>query len=239
MKLIELLKEHLINNPLESSAPIYQPIYFEELNDIKTSLNRDEFYKKYNLIFNHIEKDLSNKNIIDIGSNAGFYSFAAAERKAIVDALEPLSHYSELCSKLCDIYGIQNINFLNIPVSIEFLNDKNYDYGFMLSVFQWISEGNEKLDYAKDLLMESSKHIDILFFELSCNSGKSAVKTKKINHLAVVYSLLRDNTVYSNIKLIGTTRLWGKRSYRYLFRCSKKDIEVNEPFYSFLKYINI
>ncbi len=238
-KLIELLKVDLINNPIESGAPIYQPIQFPEFKDIKTSLNRDNFIRKYELISKHIPKELHQIKIIDIGSNSGFFSFNCIERGAIVDALEPSSRYFNLCKKLIEIYNVLNINLINKPISMEFYKNKKYDYGFMLSVFQWISEGNRKLEFAKNILMETSKHVDTLFFELGCNSGKSSVRTKKVNHLSVLFFLLRNNTVYKNIKLIGTTRIWG--SYpRYLFICSNKDFKVGESFfYSFLKWINI
>ncbi|MFA5393565.1 MAG: class I SAM-dependent methyltransferase [Candidatus Ratteibacteria bacterium] len=237
-KLIESLKADLINNPIESGAPVYQPIYFDDFKNIKTSLNRDNFHKKFNLIFKYVDGDLSNKRILDVGSNAGFFSFAAAEKNAVVDALEPSIRYYELCRKLCAIYGISNINFINNPISAGFLDNKHYDYGFMLSVFQWISEENNKLAYAKNILLETSKHTDVLFFELGCNSGKSAIETKKKNHLAYVNYLLKNNTTYKNVKLIGASKLWG-RYYRYLFICSNKDVNVKEPFYSFLKWVNV
>lgn len=239
-KLIGLLKTDLINNPIESSAPIYQPIFFDEFKDIRTTINRDNFYEKFNLIFTYIDRDLSNKRVLDIGSNAGFFSFVTAKRNATVDSLEPLIRYYDLCQKLCKIYGIFNINFINSPISIEFLNNKYYDYGFMLSVFQWISDGNNKLDYAKDILEVTSRHVDTLFFELGCNFGRSAVKTRKINHLAYIYSLLKNNTFYNNIKLIGSTNIWGKHLMpRYLFICFNKDINIKEPFYSFLKWVDV
>lgn len=236
-ELILSLKRNLIDNPIESSAPTYQPFYFGEFKDIKTSLNRSEFYKKFNLIFKHIDKDLSGKKVLDIGSNAGFFSFAVTARGATVDALEPLPRYVELCQKLCKIYDISNVNFINRQISIRFLDKKRYDYGFMLSVFQWISQGNQKLQFGKRILMKTSKHVDTLFFELGCNSGKSSVKTKKINHIAYIHSLLKNNTNYKNIKLLGATKIWGKS--RYLFVCSKKERDFIEPFYSFLKWINI
>lgn len=238
-KLIEFVINGLINNPIEAKASIYQPVYFNEFKNIKTSLNRRKFYEKFNKVFKYLESDLSNKKVLDVGSNTGFFSFAAANKGAEVDALEPLTKYYDLCNKIKDIYEINKVNFFNGSISIEFLKGKKYDYGFFLSVFQWISEGNSKLRYASSLLKEISKHVDTLFFELGCNSGKSAITTKKLNHLAYIYALLRDNTIYKNIKLIGINKFWGKGSERYLFVCSKKDIDIKEPIYSFLKWINI
>jgi len=237
-KSIELLKADLLAHFKESSAPTYQPLYFSELRDVKTSLNAEHFYKKFKIIFKYIDADLTNKSVIDVGANAGFFSFAVAERNAIVDALEPANRYHELCKKLTEIYDVANVNCINAPLSLELINNKKYDYGFMLSVFQWISEGNNKLSYALNLLNEISKHVDVLFFELGCNAGKSAVTTKKFNHLAYVYSLLKNNTIYKNIKLIGTTSIWRRRP-RYLFMCSHEDINAREPWYAFLKRMSI
>lgn len=191
------------------------------------------------MIFRYIDTDLSNKRVLDIGSNAGFFSFAAAEKGAIVDAVEPMTRYVELCQELCKIYEISNINFINSPISFRFLDKEKYDYAFMLNVFQWICEGNSKLEYGKRVLLEISRHVDTLFFELGCNVGKSAIKTRKINHLAYIYSLLRKNTIYKDIKLIGTTKDWGGHSYRYVFICSNKELNIKEPFYSFLRWITI
>jgi hypothetical protein len=238
-KLIESVKADLLADPIEARAPVYQPIYFEEFGDIQTSLNKSAFLKKFNLIFRYIDEDLTNKTVLDVGSNAGYFSFAAAERNALVDALEPIPRYFELCSTLQNIYGISNIHFNNDPLTTEFLNKKKYDYCFFLSVFQWISEGNSKLDHAKNVLMELSRHVSTLFFELGCNSGKSAVRTSRINHCAYIYSLLKDSTEFRFIKLIGTTNLWGIRSNRYIFICSKKNLYIKEPFYAFLKHIPV
>ena len=238
-QLIKSLIEELISDPIEASAPIYQPIYFTEFKDIETSLDRAKFYEKFSKVFECLEEDLKNKKILDIGSNAGFFSFAAASRGAEVDALEPITRYNALCNKIKDIYEVGNINFINKPVTSEYLKEEKYDYGFLLSVFQWISEGNSKLSYACSLLKEISESVDTLFFELGCNSGGSAITTKKLNHLAYIYKLLRDNTIYKNIKFIGATKFWGKGSDRYLFVCSKKNIDVKEPFYSFLKWLAI
>jgi hypothetical protein len=108
----------------------------------------------------------------------------------------------------------------------------------MLSVFQWISQGNKYLDHAKEVLRKVSLTTETLFFELGCNSGKSSVKTKMLNHLSCVYYLLKDNTVYEHIKLIGTSKLWGNRR-RYLFICSKNEVEVDEGFNGKLKLLKI
>lgn len=237
-KLIELLQTEIINNPIESNAPTYQPIYFNEFKHINTSLMKDGFYEKFELIFKYVDTDLSNKKVLDIGSNAGFFSFAAAERKAEVDAFEPNIKYVDLCLKISKIYGISNINFINNYVTVDFLTNKKYDYGFFLSVFQWMCEGNDKLELGKRTLFEVSKHVSTLFFELGCNHGHSAIKTSKINHIAYIYYLLRENTVYKNIYLMGSTKFWA-HYHRYIFICSDEDIKIKEPILSFLKWINV
>ena len=236
---IALLKKELAANPIEAAAPVYQPIFFGEFSDVKTSLRRKPFLNKYSLIFSHLEKELSGKSVIDVGANAGFFSFAAAQRGAAVDALEPSRRYYDLCVKLARIYGADGITFNNVSLSGDYLKGKSYDYGFFLSVLQWITEGNRRMDEGLSLLRELSLHVETLFFELGCNSGRSAIRTDKLNHLARVYRLLRENTVYGTIALIGMSGLWGPFSSRYIFLCSKKEVAVKEPFYASLKYINI
>lgn len=238
-KSIRLLKEMLIKSPIESKAPVYQPIYFSDFNDIRTSLNSKQFLKKFNIIFENIDYDLAGKRVIDIGSNTGYFSFAAAQRGAIVDAIETSQKYIELSKKLSEIYCIPNINFINRPIDFDLLHDKKYDYGFMLSVFQWISQGNKQLDYAQRILLDVSKKVDVLFFELGCNHGKSAINAKHYNHLAYIYLLLRKNTAYDNIKVLTFTKLWSRWDYRFVFVCSNKFLNIKEPFWSFFKFIPI
>jgi len=239
-KLINALKANLRADPMERNAPVYQPIYFADFNDIKTSLMRHEFLKKFDKVFGYVKNDLDGKRVIDIGSNAGYFSFACAERGALVDALEPDKRYYALTTALRDIYKIKNVNFYGDPLTPQFLESKKYDYGFCLSVLQWITEGDKNLRYGYELLSQVSKSVDTLFFELGCNSGKSAITCRKLNHISYIYRMLKDNTEYEHIKFLGFPNVWGRITFRYLFCCSHKDLPwVKEPAYAFLKKISI
>lgn len=260
----ELLND-LESNPIESTGHIYHPIPFPELAHLKTSSNTDRVSEKLDLIRDTIKKiypdGVVGKSLLDIGANGGFYSFSLAQDGGKVTAVEPHPRYARIGKFLAEEKKELEVTWISESLKSAHLADKHFDFGFLLSVFQWMCEGNSRLDEGKVLLREISQHVDVLFFELGINSGKSAIRTKKLNHLAYIYNLLKVNTCYEDIKLIGITYIWapsqGDCSFvkkttrslvnfwrrhnnaRYLFVCSKTQLDLPEPWFAFLKKVGV
>ena len=237
-RLINEIIESIKVNPIESSGHTYQPIPFPGFDTLKTSLNKKEFYKKWNLISRVLPDDMQGLKVLDIGANAGFMSYKCAQKGSFVDAIEPHDRYFDLGPKLTDIYNL-NIKWHKEPITDAFFKtNKMYDFTFMMSVLQWITEGDKHLDVGKNLLHDVSINSKNLIFELGFNSGKSAITTTKINKLSHVYKLLNDCTEYTNIYLLGKSKLWG--SNRYIFLCTHdKSVQIDEPWHKFLKHLRI
>ena len=145
--------DDLIANPIEETGHIYHPIPFDEFDQLTTSSKAESAYKKWDLLTAALpEKDFHQFRILDIGANAGFYSYQFAKRGATVDAFEPRAEYAQLGQKVSAIYDLP-VHWYPQPFAESFLNDhNNYDVALMLSVFQWMSEGNAKLDSATETL---------------------------------------------------------------------------------------
>lgn len=224
MKTLKELIEKIESHPLERFGHIYHPIPFPEFEHLKVSSNEKEVYKKWGIILQTSRKifggNFSRINILDVGGNAGFYSFNFAKLGAKVTTFEPSEAYSEIVKTIIHHKNISSITWVNSRYNIEQrLPLTNYNIGLVLSTYQWMAEGGKNLDYAVQALNDISKKVEYLFFELGYNQGKSHLKTDRINHYAFLIQYLRNHTQYNFFKLIGKTKLW-KNNSRYLVLCS-------------------
>lgn len=221
--------EDLKQNPIERYGEIYHPIPFKEFSGLKISAGIKSAYRKLNLILDIYGKNgnFENARLLDIGANAGLYTYEFALRGTQVDAVEPNKRYFEIGQKISWNYDLP-IRWFDKPINFEFLNNKKYDVCLMLSVFQWISNGNKELEHGKQILRRISECTDILFFELGCNSGKSSINIPPDVHpYRWIKKLLQQNTIYNYFRILGTTTPWGKHSTRYLFVCSHRNLNLN------------
>ena len=224
---IQIVIDELKANPVEKTGHVYHPIPFKEFESLKTSSKAKSAYRKWNLIINALPyQTFSSVNILDVGANAGFYSYQFAKLGATIDAYEPTPRYAELGQSVTKIYNLP-INWHPIPLTVQSMSSgKEYDIAIMLSVFQWMSEGNTLLDQAKVTLQHIAKHSRYIFFELGCNYGKSAIKANG-NSLLWIRRMLQENTDYTQITYLGSVRAWGFMGVRYLFACSSDHIILN------------
>jgi SAM-dependent methyltransferase len=164
-------------NPREAGGDIYHPLPFEEFRTLRTSSKASASEDKWRLIERSLgsRADLAGKTILDVGANAGFFSFSMAQRGARVDAYEPHEYYVSLGRRIAQATSL-DVTWFQRPLTAGDLAGKHYDIALMLSVFQWISEGNQRLDQAVELLETVARSTRTLYFELGCNAGKSAIE---------------------------------------------------------------
>ena len=221
----------LETNPVEKSGNIYHPIPFPEFSHLKTSSNSKEVHKKWSYIKQSIStfssNEFTNLRVLDVGANAGFYTFSLANLGATVTAFEPHPRYAPMGEFLIKHKNL-NVKWHKKPFNPNMINNEKFDFALMLSVFQWMSEGNENIKQAASHLKYISEVCNATIFELGYNKGKSCITTKKLNHYAELIRFLQENTAYSNYKLLTTTKLWGS-SKRFLVFCSN-DEQVEDSF---------
>jgi len=231
----------LKTNPIESGGHVYHPIPFAEFQNLKTSSNIDEVYKKWGLIENYITEITSNNwqnlKVLDIGANAGFYTFNMAIKGAKVTAFEPHPRYGPIGKFLTKEKKL-NVQWYANPFEFKLIQHEHFTIALMLSVFQWMAAGGERMAEACINLKYISSVCDYLFFELGYNKGASSINTKRLNHYAELIRFLNKHTEYEYFKLIGTTRLW-KSTRRYLVLCSNDRHYEDSFFLRYIRKINI
>lgn len=242
MNKLEVLAAEIKQKPIETTADIYHPIPFEEFKDLSISSNEKEVRNKWRIIENTAEElfggDMHGRKVLDIGANAGFYTFGFSKKGAAVSSFEPHERYKDLGLKIIeekklDIRWENNVVQVNHP----YLKDK-YDLALMLSVYQWMAEGGNALSYAESCLQKISEQSEYLIFELGFNKGKSNLKTTKFNHYRALITMLDEKTMYKNFKLLGKTRLW-KGSSRYLVLCSNNSLYDDAGLQKIIRKINL
>jgi SAM-dependent methyltransferase len=227
-KTIEDVVYDLEANPIESSGSIYHPIPFPEFSGLKTSTDVTETYRKWRLIkqvlISFFQKDLSSLKILDVGSNAGFFTFSLAKEGANVTAVEPHPRYAAI-GQFLSIEKKLPIKWYNIPFNDDIIKGQNFDVSLVLSVFQWMAGEGYSLDKAARNLYSISKNSKCMVFELGYNSGKCCIRTNKLNHYAELIRFLRENTSYSHFMLLGKTKVWRSATRHLVFASNNVQFE--------------
>jgi SAM-dependent methyltransferase len=210
--------------PAEAKGDIYHPLPFPEFDHLKVSSNRRAAYHKWRLIRRALPlASLEGVRVLDVGANAGFYTFNFAKLGARVEAYEPHAHYTAIGRQITDATNLPII-WHNQPLAADDLADKTYDVVLMLSVFQWISQGNQYLAEATELLQKVAAATGVLFFELGCNQGKSAIQVNG-RPLPWIWRLLQENTRPKHVSYLGSTTLW-RGTRRYMLGCSAEPLRL-------------
>lgn len=218
------LVQDLENHPVEQGGHIYHPIPFPEFSHLKTSSNRDEVLAKGRCVEQALRLvlpgGLSGAKILDVGANAGFYTFSLAQAGATVTAFEPHPRYAPLGGFLAAEKKL-DVRWHGTAFEQSAVRGQRFDAALMFSVFQWMADGGNRLEQATADLRAISEISGCLVFELGYNRGKSCVKTNKLNHYAELIRFLETATVYKHFQLLAKTKLWRGAS-RYLVLCSHR-----------------
>jgi len=216
---LESMIASIEQSPLEPYGHIYHPIPFPEFQHLKTSSRPRTARRKWKLLVHALSDVLvPGAQVVDIGANAGYFAYECERLGAHVDAIEPHDKYYELGRLIAEHHGL-DITWFHQEIDESFFQDKHYDVALMLSVFQWISQGEKKLENATRILAAVAKHSENLAFELGCNRGGCAITAPGVG-LRWVYSLLRKHTPYEYVVCAGMTFPWGPASPRFVFICS-------------------
>lgn len=218
------IAEWLRKNPQEAGGDLYHPLPFPEFDSLRTSSHAPASERKWQLIERSLpDRSLTGVSALDVGANAGFFSFSLAKLDAHVDAYEPHTHYTSLGERIASATSL-NVTFINRPLVPADVQGKQYDIALMLSVFQWISEGNRRLDHAVEVLRAIAASTHTIYFELGCNAGKSAIQIKG-SSLIWIYSLLKQYAPSKHVYFLGSAVAWG-RARRHMFVATDRDVRL-------------
>jgi SAM-dependent methyltransferase len=221
LQIAEWIRQH----PQEAGGDLYHPLPFEEFRSLRISSKAQASEQKWRLIerTRGTGASFAGLNALDVGANAGFFSFSLAQRGARVDAFEPHEHYVSLGRRIVEATSL-DVTWFQQPLMAGDLAGRHYDLALMLSVFQWISEGNRRLDHAIEVLRAVARSTRTLYFELGCNAGKSAIEVDG-SALLWTWRLLRRHTAPKRVHYLGSAAAWG-RARRYLFAATDHDLHL-------------
>ena len=238
---IKEIVEEIRNNPIEAKGHLYHRIPFPEFDDLTTSSKQKGVDKKWQRILDYSRqlfgKSIKGRKVLDVGSNAGFYTFNYANEGSSVKSYENHDRYSNYGKMIAEEKKV-DVQWLPVAfTSTSLTRDEHFDIALLLSVFQWMAGGDINDKEARDSLHSISKHSDYLFFELGFNKGKSCVRTSKLNHYAELIRFLTEVTEYKYYKLIAKTRIWGGYS-RFLVLCSNDQAYDDKGYRKFIRTKN-
>lgn len=106
---------------------------------------------KWERIASLLPDDLSGMTVLDIGCNAGFYTFELAKRGAQVTAIDVNGWYLEQARWACEQMGLEaQITFRQIGVYELARETQTYDIVLFLGVFYHLRYGTLALDIAAE-----------------------------------------------------------------------------------------
>ena len=163
----------------------------------RSDLTKFFFRTAYTKRLKHFFGDIKNLKIIDIGAGYGHLSYAAKNRGAIVDILEPrVECYEALISLNCN-------QLYRCSLSKGVLQKENYDIAVMISV---IDEVEDKIGFLQEVL-NSVKNKGFLLIEVR-NTQYFPFFKKNINTdiSCVEYVKLFDSLGLKLIRTLGVSR---------------------------------
>lgn len=91
---------------------------------------------KWKALEPHIPKDLRGKRVLDVGCNAGFYSFELAKRGASVTGIDLDVHYLRQAQWAAQVYGLEEqVEFLQMQVYDILRLPHSFDMIWFMGVF--------------------------------------------------------------------------------------------------------
>ena len=127
---------------------------------------------------------------------------------AEVVSFEPDTGHSSIAKCVGEQHPNAKVTWNETPFEIANVGETRFDATLMLSVFQWMAKGGERLEEATNELKHISTISDTLFFELGYNAGDSCLTTEKKDHYAELIRFLNENTTYTKFELIKKTNLY-------------------------------
>lgn len=146
--------------------------------------------------------DFKGKKGIDFGCNVGGFCFRLKNEGADVKGID-YDEQSIRFARRCNVEYGYNIQFIDRKITRDFVeNLALHDFCIFLDCWMWI-EKSEGYENAKYILKKISEKCEVMFFSTSQNDGMARNEIKCARD---VENLLRENTVYKNIRNLGVVK---------------------------------
>lgn len=130
------MRKNYILKKIDELRPWYQNI---KLDDIKTTKKKTSGIELWKVIKTVLPKDLTNKKVLDLGANAGYYSIQCAIMRASVTSFEisdiAYSQYLFIKRYFQNIYGKLKIRYNRKNINdIDFKKLGHFDYVLAIAI---------------------------------------------------------------------------------------------------------
>lgn len=214
---IQELIEQIKKAKLETWANIYHPLPFYEFGNLTTQVAPEVPYQRLQMILDAADGDVTDKRVLDLGCNLGFYSLSLAHRGARVTGVELRTDYHDISRSIVDLYGM-NVHFRNESLTPELIDEVgDVDITLCFSMIQWVIN-QQGMDYGKQVLRQISRRSKLLMFDVSVNHGAACLVCPHGQELVYVHDFLADATDYSDIRCVGQVHPYNVDT-RYVFAC--------------------
>jgi tRNA (mo5U34)-methyltransferase len=125
-----------ISQKAEGLGPWFQNLDLKGVRTAPAHFLGDYPADKFSRFSQLVPADLTGKSVLDIGCNAGFYSFELARRGAQVTALDVEAHYLAQANWAARQFGLtERIEFLQRQVYDLATTDRKWDWVLFMGVF--------------------------------------------------------------------------------------------------------
>lgn len=175
MSKIEQLKEMYKAQSKHSNYQILPNMLREIVNQDNLKIHSRHEQERLKYILDNV--DLTNKKILDVGGNSGYFTFEALSHKAkSVDYFEGNFEHSEFVKLSSEILNLQKVIKIKNEY-FDFNSAENYDVGFILNVLHHIGDDFGDMQISKKNALEKiskilngiAEYVDILVFQLGFN----------------------------------------------------------------------
>ena len=138
---------------------------FEDLVNRFESAERDEYQKPYEVI--KLMGDITNMDVMEIGSGTGYFSFKLQEKGARVIAADVDERFQLYIQQKRDSLGIspEELSLRKVPYDSPNLKDGEIDWALIVNTYHHIEDRKEYLKKIKKGLKEGGRLMVVDFFK--------------------------------------------------------------------------
>lgn len=128
---------NILQEKIDSLAPWFHNLHLPDGTQTAPDHPLGDFPGfKWNQIRNHLPSNLKGWSVLDIGCNAGYYSFELAKMGAVVTGIDIDRHYLKQALWAVKLYGFQNLAiFKKMQIYELARNNFQYDLVWFMGVF--------------------------------------------------------------------------------------------------------